>query len=227
MIAIYRNVIAWWNCTRPAFPKFGTDKRRWDYWLKLHFPPPNQDDHPACLPRPRRKWPPHTRAVHRCSPAYRWESHSFKTFLQNLDIGRVPFEILLHYAALERKQEDILFEDYKKSPQANKAPYLSRVFSRKAVSAPRQTTPSDDDKQKEFSSDEEKKAPSPSVTDDEGAQAYRALRTATWLSIFYLITTEWAICIASCPPLAKLSCMACSILGPTSSPWAFSQLGKD
>ncbi|ORX48818.1 hypothetical protein DM01DRAFT_1291785 [Hesseltinella vesiculosa] len=40
---------------------------------------------------------------------------------------------------------------------------------------------------------------------EELAQASRALRTATWLNVFYLITTD--------------------ILGPTSAPWSFSQLG--
>lgn len=39
----------------------------------------------------------------------------------------------------------------------------------------------------------------------EREQAYRAFRTAGWISVFYLITTD--------------------ILGPYSAPWAFSQLG--
>lgn len=43
------------------------------------------------------------------------------------------------------------------------------------------------------------------VTQGEKDQARRALRTAGWISVFYLITTD--------------------ILGPGSAPWAFSQLG--
>ena len=43
------------------------------------------------------------------------------------------------------------------------------------------------------------------VTDQEWVQASRAARTATWGAVFYLITTD--------------------ILGPTSVPWAMSQLG--
>lgn len=43
------------------------------------------------------------------------------------------------------------------------------------------------------------------VTDEEWVQASRALRTATWGAVFYLITTD--------------------ILGPYSVPWAFSQMG--
>ena len=45
------------------------------------------------------------------------------------------------------------------------------------------------------------------VTLAERQQAYRALKTASWLSVFYLITTD--------------------ILGPYSAPWAFSTLGND
>ncbi|KZT43779.1 hypothetical protein SISSUDRAFT_977722 [Sistotremastrum suecicum HHB10207 ss-3] len=43
------------------------------------------------------------------------------------------------------------------------------------------------------------------VSEDERHTAARALRTAGWVSVFYLITTD--------------------ILGPYSAPWAFSQLG--
>ena len=43
------------------------------------------------------------------------------------------------------------------------------------------------------------------VTDAEWVQASRALRTATWGAVFYLITTD--------------------ILGPYSVPWAFAQMG--
>jgi hypothetical protein len=43
------------------------------------------------------------------------------------------------------------------------------------------------------------------VAEEEWVQASRALRTATWGAVFYLITTD--------------------ILGPYSVPWAFSQMG--
>lgn len=43
------------------------------------------------------------------------------------------------------------------------------------------------------------------VSEKEWKQASRALRTATWGSIFYLITTD--------------------VLGPFSTPWAFAQMG--
>ncbi|KAL9613542.1 MAG: hypothetical protein Q9167_001927 [Letrouitia subvulpina] len=43
------------------------------------------------------------------------------------------------------------------------------------------------------------------VTDDEWVQASRAIRTATWGAVFYLITTD--------------------ILGPFTTAWAFSQMG--
>jgi hypothetical protein len=43
------------------------------------------------------------------------------------------------------------------------------------------------------------------VSQEEWAQAARALRTATWSSVFYLITTD--------------------VLGPQSVPWSLSQMG--
>ena len=43
------------------------------------------------------------------------------------------------------------------------------------------------------------------ISEKEWTQASRALRTATWGSIFYLITTD--------------------VLGPFSTPWAFAQMG--
>lgn len=43
------------------------------------------------------------------------------------------------------------------------------------------------------------------VSEREWKQASRALRTATWGSIFYLVTTD--------------------VLGPFSTPWAFAQMG--
>lgn len=45
----------------------------------------------------------------------------------------------------------------------------------------------------------------PLITSEERDRAYRALRTASWQGVFFLITTD--------------------ILGPSSAPYAFSQLG--
>jgi hypothetical protein len=52
---------------------------------------------------------------------------------------------------------------------------------------------------------DEKSSSAIAVTSAEREQAYRAFRTAGWISVFYLITTD--------------------ILGPYSAPWAFAQLG--
>lgn len=45
------------------------------------------------------------------------------------------------------------------------------------------------------------------VTDEEYVQASRAMRTATWTAVFYLITTD--------------------ILGPFATPWAFAAVSSD
>jgi hypothetical protein len=52
---------------------------------------------------------------------------------------------------------------------------------------------------------DEKASDSLVITSAEREHAYRAFRTAGWISVFYLITTD--------------------ILGPYSAPWAFAQLG--
>ncbi|KAF8519394.1 amino acid transporter-like protein [Hysterangium stoloniferum] len=101
--------------------------------------------------------------------------------VQQLYTGRVPFEALLYYARLQRKREEVAFTTIKNNmPEAVTA-----------VASPKE--------------DEKGRTGSPSISADERVQANRAIRTATWLSVFYLITTD--------------------ILGPYSAPWAFSQLG--
>ncbi|KAF8591675.1 amino acid transporter-like protein [Ramaria rubella] len=121
-----------------------------------------------------------------------------------LHTGKVPFEALLYFAAIQRKKEDELNGFSSAVVESNTSTFGQRLKARFRTEHPVEAAvveaPSDDEK-----ADEKARPPSYDVTQDERKQAQRALRTATWLSIFYLITTD--------------------ILGPSSAPWAFSQLG--
>ncbi|KIJ34891.1 hypothetical protein M422DRAFT_233084 [Sphaerobolus stellatus SS14] len=118
--------------------------------------------------------------------------------------GRIPFEELLYYAKLQRQKEVDADKAYAIT-NPEKPSLIGGLFKRKDnnSSAPAITEKEDSVDEKREKMDTEK-APS-MVSDEEKTAAYRAIRTASWLSIFYLITTD--------------------ILGPTSAPWAFSQLG--
>jgi len=123
--------------------------------------------------------------------------------------GRVPLEELLYYAKIQRVREDEAEREFMLASGGKPSSIMGGLFNRKQRE--REAPPAI--KEKPDVSLDEKKDPERSktpstrsvVSDDERAQAYRALRTASWLGIFYLITTD--------------------ILGPTSAPWAFSQLG--
>ncbi|KAF8591689.1 amino acid transporter-like protein [Ramaria rubella] len=114
---------------------------------------------------------------------------------QALHAGKVPFEALLYFAAIQRQREE---EWHAISPATPKASTLKGKLKAKFKSGPAEATVVE-------ASDDEKTGLPSSITRDEKLQAQRAVRTATWLSIFYLVTTD--------------------ILGPSSAPWAFSQLG--
>ncbi|KAF8488736.1 transmembrane amino acid transporter protein-domain-containing protein [Gautieria morchelliformis] len=109
---------------------------------------------------------------------------------------KIPFEELLHYAAIQRKRDD---ETLKSGSDFNSSRFGGLLAFKGEKKEPVETTA-------DVSDDEKARTPSPvTVTEDDRTQARRAIRTATWLNIFYLITTD--------------------ILGPTSAPWAFAQLG--
>ena len=103
----------------------------------------------------------------------------------NSSLGRVPFEELLYYAVLQRKKEDELERAYL-AASSSKTPILGGLFNRKE--SPRGDSPTEETSTEKTV--EEKRPSSVTVSDEERVQASRAIRTASWLSIFYLITTE-------------------------------------
>lgn len=109
-----------------------------------------------------------------------------------------PFQVYYHYAAIQRAREDAL----------PKLPFSS-LFDKYRKKKPEPEERSDESHSSSegtFSPDCEK-----TVLDQipgaktELAVANMSLRTATWMSVFFLTTTD--------------------ILGPSASPWAISQLG--
>ncbi|EGN97571.1 hypothetical protein SERLA73DRAFT_184331 [Serpula lacrymans var. lacrymans S7.3] len=113
--------------------------------------------------------------------------------------GTVPnFETYLYYAQIQREQER---NDSRPAHEVEER-HWAGLFSR-AIKPP----PSD--KASIASATDEKREPSEEnavyISKQEKRNASGALRTATWSSVFYLITTD--------------------ILGPYSAPWAFAQVG--
>lgn len=113
---------------------------------------------------------------------------------------KVPFEAFLHYAAIQRQKEENTFAAESTKPIAQSS-FMSRLIKKSPVT----TSVVKMDADEKGSQTGSQRPPSVTISAEERQAASRALRTATWISIFYLITTD--------------------ILGPTSAPWAFSQLG--
>ncbi|KAI9818332.1 MAG: hypothetical protein M1826_001394 [Phylliscum demangeonii] len=109
--------------------------------------------------------------------------------------SRVTFEEYYHYAAISRAQELHGGHD-------GHAP--ARIDGDGALSGTKSNSSTEKDGVKAHGESTET-AGYGNVTDSEWATAHRATRTATWMAVFYLITTD--------------------ILGPYTVPWAFAQLG--
>ena len=107
----------------------------------------------------------------------------------------VTFEEYIYYAKLEREREKSLPDTHQPVSSLK-----SVLFKKQTVVVDAPPSPPADEKD-----EKNQAAPSPIVTDGEWYHASRALRTATWGSVFYLITTD--------------------VLGPYSVPWALSQMG--
>ncbi|KAG6910871.1 hypothetical protein DXG01_007188 [Tephrocybe rancida] len=117
-------------------------------------------------------------------PANSLPSDSEKDVVQHSD---TVFEDYLHYAAIQRR-----FEDSQLAPDAQerKGNWMTRFSDHKGANVNISVRDVND----------------PSVVEDsERVNALRALRTASWASVFYLITTD--------------------ILGPFNAPFAISQVG--
>ncbi|KAF2121933.1 oligopeptide transporter protein [Lophiotrema nucula] len=107
----------------------------------------------------------------------------------------VTFEEYVYYAKLEREYEKSLPES------APAGTSLRTILGRKqAIDHTASPVVAGSDK-----NDEKHAVQQPVVADEEWHQASRALKTATWGALFYLITTD--------------------VLGPYSVPWALSQMG--
>ncbi|KAF8591690.1 hypothetical protein K439DRAFT_1401786 [Ramaria rubella] len=113
-----------------------------------------------------------------------------------LHTGKIPFEAFLYFATIQRQREEELHAASSSAVKSSR--FGERLRSKFTSDHPVDTAVAD-------ASDHEKAGPLSPVTQDERRQAQLAVKTATWLSVFYLITTD--------------------ILGPSSAPWAFSQLG--
>ncbi|KAG1855713.1 transmembrane amino acid transporter protein-domain-containing protein [Suillus subalutaceus] len=112
--------------------------------------------------------------------------------------GTTPnLETYMHYAKIQRDREAL---SAKNDVEGSRSGGLMRIFNRSQESDRRSVA--SDGKNVAHSSEEGSGA---LVTAGEYRAASGALRTATWGSMFYLITTD--------------------ILGPYSTPWAFQQVG--
>ncbi|KAG5367071.1 hypothetical protein CJU89_1518 [Yarrowia sp. B02] len=109
-----------------------------------------------------------------------------------------PFQVYYYYAALQRAREDAL-------PRSR-----FRSIFRKYTKKSDEPEPLSDDDTGVSDVDAEKQPPQGLLSQIPGATQELAIanmsaRTATWMSVFFLTTTD--------------------ILGPSSAPWAISQLG--
>ena len=105
----------------------------------------------------------------------------------DLPKNEVVFEDYLYYAALQRQEENLIGRQIPSEGPETKGAWFSMI-----------TTVTDA---------KSESSGTPSMTEDEveRANASRAARITSWISAFYLLTTD--------------------ILGPFSVPYAFSQLG--
>lgn len=142
-----------------------------------------------------------------------------RQMLHSIHDPSVTFEEYMYYAAITRAEEKVANERYKElaGPKSFKSVIMNR-FS-KGQQTPEVHAPDspvvDNGSTGEKISDEKSVAPPAysqqhrrnlgNISDAEWRTASRAVRTAGWSSVFYLITTD--------------------ILGPFSVPWAFAQMG--
>ncbi|KAG0706985.1 transmembrane amino acid transporter protein-domain-containing protein [Suillus ampliporus] len=130
------------------------------------------------------------------------EQDSYVPAINLLPDGTTPnIETYMYFAKIQRDREAL---SAKNDAEGSYRPgFFSRTFQRSQASDNRSVVSAPD-------SDEKKGPPSEEggttvITEGEYRAASGALRTATWGSVFYLITTD--------------------ILGPYSTPWAFQQVG--
>jgi hypothetical protein len=109
-----------------------------------------------------------------------------------LNSNGVVFEEFLHYAAIQRRSEELSFRPDSSEPLEDKGNWFSRLSQQKGPNV---------------NVDVRNASSITSLDEDEAERtnALRALRSASWASIFYLITTD--------------------ILGPFNAPFAISQVG--
>lgn len=110
-------------------------------------------------------------------------------------------ETYMHYAKIQRDREALSAKN--DAEGAHRGSLISRIFKGSQESDKRSVVSAHSDGKNVAPSSEE--GGGALVTADEYRAASGALRTATWGSVFYLITTD--------------------ILGPYSTPWAFQQVG--
>ncbi|KAG1857009.1 transmembrane amino acid transporter protein-domain-containing protein [Suillus subalutaceus] len=116
--------------------------------------------------------------------------------------GTTPnLETYMHYAKIQRDREALSARNDAEGGRLGGL--FSRIFNRSQESDSRSVASARSDPKNVAPSSEE--GGSALVTSSEYRAASGALRTATWGSVFYLITTD--------------------ILGPYSTPWAFQQVG--
>lgn len=97
----------------------------------------------------------------------------------------VPFEAFLHFATLQRQKEDARFAAESGDPNV-KPSFFDRLFKKNHNTRTIAATEIHADADEKGS----QRRASVTISDEERIQANRALRTATWINIFYLITTE-------------------------------------
>jgi hypothetical protein len=119
----------------------------------------------------------------------------------------ISFEEYVHYAALTRADEKAANEVFlrRRGPRTFKNTIQSRFSkgnSNHEINAPDHHL---DEKNLDDKTDSPRGSDNMNVSTSEWNNASRALRTAGWGSVFFLITTD--------------------ILGPFSTPWAFAQMG--
>lgn len=119
-------------------------------------------------------------------------SENFEDSAPPFNSNGVVFEEFLHYAALQRHAEEISFRPPSSAPVEKNRNWFLKLSEHKG--------PNVNVDVRNVSSDQ-------SLNEDEveRVNALRALRSASWASIFYLITTD--------------------ILGPFNAPFAISQVG--
>jgi hypothetical protein len=112
-----------------------------------------------------------------------------------------PIEECLYWAVKEREHERHMTSENPGGEAGHYGSLFKKLFGGKSANKDNSDAGSSSEKDVK----DEKASDSLVITSAERKQAYRAFRTAGWISVFYLITTD--------------------ILGPYSAPWAFAQLG--